>query len=132
MRHSRCKDRLTDPFSVVGFAHIRTNWQTAMINNSKQDWTPGQTVKVGFLSLQVIAAVPTPGDFAPDAYILASKTAFYSFVPHNGLNKLTADEARAMIEQAKRHAAHVAATGTAAAAAAAAHAKLILDWTVTA
>lgn len=58
-----------------------------MINKTKQDWTVGQSVKVGFLTLVVCAAVATPGDYKPDAYILSNKTAdkFYVFVPHNGL-----------------------------------------------
>lgn len=103
-----------------------------MITNSKQNWTPGQTVKVGFLSLQVIACVPTPGDFAPDAYLLASKNAFYSFVPHNGLTKLDASEASMMIDDAKRIAAERAAKATAEAKKEADHAKMILDWTVAA
>lgn len=57
-----------------------------MIRNTKQNWEPGQTVKVGFLSLQVVAKVATPGDYLPDAYALKNaKGAFYRFVPHNGL-----------------------------------------------
>lgn len=59
-----------------------------MIANTKQNWEVGQTVKVGFMSLQVIAKVPTPGDFRPDAYALqSSKGQYYQFVPHNGLVK---------------------------------------------
>lgn len=65
-----------------------------MISNSKQNWTIGSTVKVGFLALTVIAAIATPGDFKPDAYILKStKGQYYKFVPHNGLQKITAEEA---------------------------------------
>ncbi|HWB84981.1 MAG TPA: hypothetical protein VG675_12620 [Bryobacteraceae bacterium] len=41
-----------------------------MIRNSKQNWTIGATAKVGFMTLRVRAAVATPGDYAPDAYIL--------------------------------------------------------------
>lgn len=103
-----------------------------MIKNSNQNWTPGATVKVGFLSLQVVALVPTPGDFAPDAYLLASKKSFYSFVPHNGLTKLDQNEASAMIEEAKCIAAQRAKAATGTAAKEAAHAKMILDWTVAA
>lgn len=74
-----------------------------MINRSKQSWTVGSTVKVGFLSLVVVAAVATPGDFAPDAYILknVAGTQFYKFVPHNGLEKLSMVEARELIADAK-------------------------------
>ncbi|NII73942.1 hypothetical protein FHW84_002515 [Dyella sp. SG562] len=60
-----------------------------MISNSKQLWEVGQAVKVGFLTLIVCAKVATPGDFMPDAYALSNKggTAFYRFVPHNGLTR---------------------------------------------
>lgn len=55
---------------------------------AKQAWEPGQTVKVGFMSLQVIAKIPTPGDYRPDAYALkSSKGQFYQFVPHFGVSK---------------------------------------------
>lgn len=58
-----------------------------MVTNSKQIWEVGEAVKVGFLTLIVCAKVATPGDFLPDAYALTNKagTAFYRFVPHNGL-----------------------------------------------
>lgn len=55
---------------------------------SKQNWSVGETVKVGFMSLTVCAKVATPGDYLPDAYALTNKgaTKFYRFVPHNGLH----------------------------------------------
>ena len=58
-----------------------------MITRTKQVWAVGEMVKVGFLSLRVMTAQATPGDFKPDAYILANAKAdkFYRFVPHNGL-----------------------------------------------
>ena len=58
-----------------------------MITNSKQAWKVGEMVKVGFMSLRVLAAQATPGDYKPDAYILANARAdkFYRFVPHNGI-----------------------------------------------
>jgi len=58
-----------------------------MITKSKQAWEIGEMVKVGFLSLRVMAKQATPGDFKPDAYVLANAKAdkFYRFVPHNGL-----------------------------------------------
>ena len=31
-----------------------------MITRSKQDWTPGASVKVGFLILEVVECIPTP------------------------------------------------------------------------
>ncbi|WP_257819673.1 hypothetical protein [Burkholderia glumae] len=73
-----------------------------MIKNSKQSWEAGSTVKVGFLSLTVKAVVPTPGDHAPDAYILinAAGTQLYKFVPHNGVEKITPLEARELLSAA--------------------------------
>jgi hypothetical protein len=70
-----------------------------MISRTKQDWTVGSTVKVGFLSLIVKAAIATAGDYLPDAYILINKagTQLYKFVPHNGVEKITALEARELI-----------------------------------
>jgi hypothetical protein len=59
-----------------------------MIQNSKQIWTIGETVKVGFMTLKVINAKQTPGDFKPDAYLLTNGKNYYAFVPHNGLTKL--------------------------------------------
>lgn len=70
-----------------------------MIKNTKQNWKAGSTVKVGFLSLIVIAAIPTPGDYAPDAYVLTNEesTRLYKFVPHNGIERITVDEANELI-----------------------------------
>lgn len=62
-----------------------------MITHSKQKWEVGQIVKVGFVAnLKVVEIVPTPGDYAPDAYLLRNdKTgAEYRFVPHKGLERL--------------------------------------------
>jgi hypothetical protein len=53
-----------------------------------QTWEVGEIVKVGFLKLRVLAKIPTPGDYMPDAYALGSATgSIYRFVPHNGLTK---------------------------------------------
>lgn len=60
-----------------------------MITNSKQNWEVGQIVKVGFMTLTVIAKEATPGDYMPDAYMLQSaKGLNYRFVPHNGLTRV--------------------------------------------
>lgn len=74
-----------------------------MITKTRQNWTVGQPVKVGFLSLVVKAAIATPGDYLPDAYILANQagTQLYKFVPHNGLEKISTDEAKAMLRTAE-------------------------------
>lgn len=55
---------------------------------SKQNFQVGSVVSVGFVrGLRVIAKIPTPGDFAPDAYVLQQEAngRWYRFVPHNGL-----------------------------------------------
>ena len=63
-----------------------------MIINSKQCWEVGEVVKVGFLRLRVIGKEPTPGDYAPDAYLLCGlndkSSRKYRFVPHNGLERI--------------------------------------------
>lgn len=94
---------------------------------AKQDWSAGAAVKVGFQTLTVLAKIPTPGDFKPDAYVLASaaKGTFYEFVPHNGLTKIEAHEARELIAEGKRIAAGQAAEVIAKASATAAHAAVI-------
>ncbi len=58
-----------------------------MISRSRQVWAAGETVKVGFLRLRVLAAVATPGNYLPDQYALtnADGSRFYRFIPHNGL-----------------------------------------------
>lgn len=75
-----------------------------MIKNSKQSWAVGQTVKVGFLSLNVVTPIAPTGDGLPGAYILTNGKQFYSFVPHNGLNKVSDFEAIEMVEEGKRNA----------------------------
>lgn len=73
-----------------------------MNRSSKQDWAVGQTVRVGFMSLIVVAGLEATGDGNPGAYILTSGTQLYSFVPHNGLSKITDEQAVAMCEESKR------------------------------
>lgn len=71
------------------------------ITRTAQNWTSGQTVKVGFLSLMVVQCIPTPGDYAPDAYLLVNQqqSQLYKFVPHNGVEKITLEEANELIAQ---------------------------------
>jgi hypothetical protein len=66
-----------------------------MIKNGKQNWSKGQTVKVGFLTLVVQATIATPGDGLPDVYFLSNvaNTKFYQFIPHHGLSAVTVEEA---------------------------------------
>lgn len=60
-----------------------------MITKTKQDWTIGNVVRVGFLTLRVIA-VRAEYDYMPDIYTLESldSTKQYEFIPHNGLNRI--------------------------------------------
>jgi len=60
-----------------------------MINNSKQSWSIGSMVKVGFMTLKVLE-VNAVKDGLPDIYILENpKTGKkYEFIPHNGLSAL--------------------------------------------
>jgi hypothetical protein len=61
-----------------------------MIRKTKQNWSVGATVKVGFLSLVVVGA-RAEYDGLPDIYTLTSidgsKT--YEFIPHNGLTRIS-------------------------------------------
>lgn len=74
-----------------------------MIKKSKQVWEVGNVVKVGFMSnLQVMAKIPTPGDWLPDKYLLANHSTkeerFYLFTPHNGLERIGTDEAKRLYQ----------------------------------
>ena len=57
-----------------------------MIRSTRQDWSVGSTVKVGFLSLRVVS-VASIKDGLPDIYTLTDDRngRMYEFVPHNGL-----------------------------------------------
>lgn len=66
----------------------RTGRKVSNGASAKQTWQDGDVVNVGFLKgLEVIKRIPTPGDYAPDAYALwqPSNGNFYRFVPHNGI-----------------------------------------------
>ena len=78
-----------------------------MITKTRQAWTAGSTVKVGFLNLVVKAAIATPGDYLPDAYILANQagTQLYKFVPHSGVQKISAVEAQGLLAEQEEAAA---------------------------
>jgi hypothetical protein len=61
-----------------------------MITNTRQNWSLGSTVRVGFLRLRVIGVIPTPANYAPDEYALESLDgrAFYRFTPHHGIARV--------------------------------------------
>ena len=63
------------------------------IKNSKQDWSIGQVVKVGFLQLRV-TGVRAEKDWLPDIYSLVSLCGKreYEFIPHNGLKLITQNQ----------------------------------------
>ena len=81
-----------------------------MIRNSKQQWEVGNTVRAGFVSVTIKAKCFTPGDGLPDLYICtnAAGDKLYAFIPHNGLARITADEARDAIAAHERHSARLA------------------------
>lgn len=59
--------------------------------HAKQDWQVGEIVNVGFIKgLMVVRKEPTPGDWAPDAWLLVSKdNRHYRFVPHLGIERIS-------------------------------------------
>ena len=61
-----------------------------MITNSRQDWSVGNVVKVGFLDLRVLS-VRAEYDSMPDIYTLESLDGKrqYEFIPHNGLMRIS-------------------------------------------
>jgi hypothetical protein len=61
-----------------------------MITKTKQNWTVGQQVKVGFLTLLIIG-IKSVKDGLPDIYQLSSLDGLkkYEFIPHNGLYKIS-------------------------------------------
>ena len=57
-----------------------------MINKTKQDWSIGNIVKVGFMQLRV-TGIRAVRDGMPDIYDMESldSSKKYEFIPHNGL-----------------------------------------------
>ena len=57
---------------------------------SKQDWSIGKVVKVGFLNLRILACTPVK-DGMPDIYLMESAdgTRKYQFIPHHGLERIS-------------------------------------------
>ncbi len=60
-----------------------------MITRTKQDWSTGSIVKVGFLTLRVLGSRAIK-DGLPDIYTLENLqgTRQYEFIPHNGLTRI--------------------------------------------
>ena len=59
------------------------------ITNTKQDWSPGKIVKVGFLQLRVLGFRQVY-DYLPDIYDLESLDGSkrYEFIPHRGITRI--------------------------------------------
>jgi hypothetical protein len=67
-----------------------------MITKTKQNWVVGETVRVGFLVLRVLAGpIPTPGNHHADEFALESLNGsrFYRFTPHAGCFRCDTREA---------------------------------------
>lgn len=66
-----------------------------MVQNSRQNWTLGAMVKVGFMTLRIVSARAVK-DGLPDIYVLESldSTKVYEFIPHNGLRRIEQDMVR--------------------------------------
>ena len=71
-----------------------------MITRTRQNWSPGSTVRVGFLRLRVLASIATPGNYRPDEYALESLDgrSYYRFTPHHGIVRV--DDRAAALEPA--------------------------------
>ncbi len=60
-----------------------------MITNTKQDWSIGKLVNVGFLKGLKVIAYRTEYDGLPDIYTLEAKNGnLYEFIPHVGLSRI--------------------------------------------
>jgi hypothetical protein len=61
-----------------------------MITKTKQNWSTGQIVKVGFLTLKILS-VKAIKDRLPTVYTLSSLDGkkIYEFIPHHGLTRIS-------------------------------------------
>lgn len=73
------------------FSHTREGGKMINAKRTKQNWTIGSTVKVGFMSLEVIDTLAVK-DGLPDLYLMRKGNVYYEFIPHNGLSRLNASE----------------------------------------
>jgi hypothetical protein len=62
-----------------------------MITKSKQNWSIGSNVKVGFIS-GIVKDILQIVDYLPDIYIIERPNALYKFIPHNGIERITLAE----------------------------------------
>lgn len=94
--------------------------------SSTQDWSVGNTVRVGFLHLTVLAKTP-------EHYVLAGKKPgqWYSFTPYCGLTAIAQSDAEGLIHEARQIALHQANQAIVAAIGRAEHQKAVrgmLGW----
>ena len=77
-------------------------------------WEVGSTVKVGFLQLKIIAAIPTPNDSLPDVYFLANLAGdtLYQFIPHQGLARAELGDVQQKVANYRAHVERIAAEAT--------------------
>jgi hypothetical protein len=89
-RPARCKpvppgNRCRSTYDLIGgFMMVNTG-----LGGSKQDWSIGKMVKVGFMALKVLG-VKAVKDGMPDIYILENPKngKRYEFIPHYGLSAI--------------------------------------------
>lgn len=55
------------------------------IKSTKQDWSVGKIVNVGFMKGFKVEEICVVKDFLPDIYILSRHGKHYEFIPHNSL-----------------------------------------------
>lgn len=77
-----------------------------MITNSKQKWSVGQTVNIGFMKGLTVKAALATGEYLVSN---AASTKLYSFTPHDGIRAVSIEEARELMAEAEAYAARVAA-----------------------
>ena len=75
---------MVDKYYAICYDVLRNKQgDDTMITKTKQDWSIGNSVRVGFLTLKVVAIVG-------HEYILESaKGIKYSFTPYNGLVRIS-------------------------------------------
>ncbi len=61
------------------------------IRKTKQDWSVGAEVRIGFLNLRVTGGPRVVNDGLPDIYDLESLDGHvrYEFIPHNGIHRVS-------------------------------------------
>ena len=59
------------------------------ITHTKQDWSIGSLVNVGFMKNLEVIKIEAVKDGLPDIYtLISSKGVMYEYIPHNGLFRI--------------------------------------------